>query len=132
MYNLTIAGLHTYYIHTPTTDTLVHNECGIHSRYSDGTPVYEGQQPGKITGPDPSADGPHTVLKMDDVNSRVYKAREYDVDGDPVRDIDFTGPTFPNGRIRPGHAIPEQHTYGVNDPAVGPRSGFKRGQGEPL
>jgi hypothetical protein len=27
MYNLTIAGLHTYYIHTPTTDTLVHNEC---------------------------------------------------------------------------------------------------------
>lgn len=63
----------------------------------------------------------------------MYKAREYDGDGYPVRDIDFTGPTFPNGTPRPNHFVPEQHLYTVNDPLVGPKSGFRRArQGMPL
>src|SRR5262249_42880623 len=59
----------------------------IHSRYPDGTPVFEGEQPPKIKGPDPNAEGPHTVLQFDENNNRVYKAREYDANGNPVRDI---------------------------------------------
>ena len=108
-----------------------HEGARIHSRYADGTPVYEGRQPGKIRGPAPEATGPHTVLARDLVNHRTYKAREYDGDGYPVRDIDFTIPTFPSGRERPDHTAPEQHLYIPNDPE-NPRAGFKRGPGRPL
>jgi hypothetical protein len=104
----------------------------VHSRYPDGTPVHEGQQPGKIRGPDPAAAGaPHTVVKWDNVNGRVYKAREYGPGGVPIRDIDFTHPTFPNGRPRPDHVAPEQHLWIPNDPD-NPRAGYKRGPGQPL
>ena len=37
----------------------------IHSRYADNTPVYEGEQPSRIRGPDPDAKGLHTVLRHD-------------------------------------------------------------------
>jgi hypothetical protein len=100
----------------------------VHSRYSDDTPVLEGQQPPRITGPDPAAGGAHTVLRHDAVNNRTYQGREFDAAGNPVRDVDFTNPTFPNGRPRPGHpGPPHQHRWDVNDPEVGPRSGFRRG-----
>jgi len=49
-----------------------------------------------------------------------------------MRDIDFTAPTYPNGSIRPGHSIPEQHRWLVNNPNVGPSSGWVRGPGEPF
>jgi hypothetical protein len=108
------------------------DEPAIHSRYSDSTPVYEGQQPGKIQGPDPLAGGrPHTRLQWDNVNGRPYKAREYGERDVPVRDIDFTTPTFPNGSQRPGHRAPEQHRWMANDPN-NPAAGYKRGPGEPL
>jgi RHS repeat-associated protein len=104
----------------------------IHSVYADGLAVPEGQQPGKITGPDPNAEGPHTVLQWDPNNPRVYKAREYDADGNPVRDIDFTSPTFPSGRPRPDHLPPpHQHVYTPVNPN-NPKAGFKRGGAEPL
>ncbi|MEU0632857.1 hypothetical protein [Streptomyces sp. NPDC005989] len=103
----------------------------IHSRYPDGSPVYEGEQPGKIRRPDPEATGPHTVIQRDAVNDRVYKAREYDDDGNPVRDIDFTHPTFRSGRPRPDHSTPEEHLYIPNIPG-NPQAGFKRGKGQPL
>ena len=78
-YNLTVADVHTYFVraenHAGTV--LVHNAdtpIAIHSRYADGTPVYKGQQPGKIAGPDPAAgDAPHTVFQQDTVNDRLYK-----------------------------------------------------------
>ena len=105
----------------------------IHSRYADQTPVLEGQQPPRIAGPDPAAQGPHSVLRHDPVNSRTYQGREFDASGNPVRDVDFTNPTFPSGRMRPNHpGPPHQHRFIVNDPAVGPRSGFKRGGPEPI
>jgi hypothetical protein len=104
----------------------------IHSRYPDGTPVYEGRQPGRIKGPDPAAGGtPHTRVQWDDVNQRPYKAREFGAGGVPMRDIDFTTPTFPNGAPRPGHVAPEQHRWTPNDPN-NPAAGYKRGPGEPL
>ena len=104
----------------------------IHSRYPDGTPVYRGQQPGRVTGPDPAAGGaPHTRIQWDDVNGRPYKVREYGEGGVPVRDIDFTTPTFPNGSPRPGHQAPEQHRWMPNDPR-NPAAGYERGPGEPL
>ncbi len=103
----------------------------IHSRYPDGTLVYEGQQPGKVKGPAVGAEGPHTVLARDPVNGRTYKAREYDGNGNPVRDIDFTIPTYPSGRERPNHSAPEEHLYTPNDPS-NPKAGYKRGPGQPL
>jgi RHS repeat-associated protein len=106
----------------------------IHSRYGDGTPVFKGERPPRLGDPvaDPQAMGPHSRLRWDTVNNRVYQAREFDALGHPVRDIDFTAPTYPNGSIRPGHSIPQQHPWLVNDPDIGPKSGFRRGPGGPL
>jgi hypothetical protein len=99
----------------------------FHSRYADGTLVREGHEPDRIHGPHPDAEGAHSVLRWDDENGRIYQAREYDADGHPVRDIDFTNPTDPRGREWPGHpGPPHQHRWVVNDPEVGPRSNFKR------
>ncbi|MCL1792134.1 MAG: hypothetical protein FWG40_12490 [Peptococcaceae bacterium] len=108
----------------------------VHSKYPDGTVVLEGQQPQKITGPAKNADGsmvsgPHTVLQYDNYNGRVYKAREYGNNGIPIKDIDFTHPTFPNGTLRPNHTVPEQHLYRPNDP-LNPKAGYKRGPGQPF
>ncbi|MCG8420235.1 MAG: hypothetical protein MJE77_20070, partial [Proteobacteria bacterium] len=105
----------------------------VRSVYSDGTRVLQGQQPPRIRGPEPSAQGPHSVLRRDTANNRVYQAREFDAAGNPVRDVDFTNPTFPNGTPRPGHpGPPHQHRFEVNDPRVGPRSGHRRGGPEPI
>jgi hypothetical protein len=38
----------------------------------------------------------------------------------------------PNGTLRPRHSIPEEHRWSVNDPNVGPASGWVRGPGRPL
>ena len=84
--------------------------------------------------PDTSAIGPHSVLRWDTINNRIYQRREYDASGNPVRDIDFTSPTFPrSGRMRPEHPEPpHQHRFYINDPNIGIRSGFVRGAAEPL
>jgi hypothetical protein len=104
----------------------------IRSKYADHTPVYQGQQPARIKGPDPAAQGAHSVLRHDTVNNRLYQAREFDAADHPVRDIDFTNPTYPNGAPRPGHpGPPHQHRFFMNNPNVGPRSGFRRGGPEP-
>jgi len=106
----------------------------IHSRYSDGTPVYKDERPSRLSqGPDPDATGAHSRLRHDEANDRVYQQREFDGDGNPVRDIDHTNPTYPDGTERPGHpGPPHKHDWEVNDPDVGPRSGFKRGDPEAL
>ncbi|MDJ1174084.1 hypothetical protein [Roseofilum capinflatum] len=112
----------------------------IHARYADGTPVFAGQEPKRLLGgnrplPDPRAIGPHSQLRWDTINHRIYQAREFDANGYPVRDIDFTSPTYRNGNPRPNHTSPpHQHLWQVNDPRIGPRSGFKRqgGGGFPL
>lgn len=104
----------------------------IRSRYADGVPVYQGQQPPRISGPDPQATGPHSVLRWDQANGRTYQSRQYDDAGSPVRDIDFTAPTYPNGRVRPDHLpLPQEHRWEINDPRIGARSGFRRGPGHP-
>lgn len=105
----------------------------VRSIYEDGTRVYQGQQPPRISGPNSAAQGPHSVLRWDNVNNRVYQAREFNSAGHPIRDIDFTSPTYPNGIPRPDHLPPpHQHSWFINDPLVGPRSGFRRGGPELL
>lgn len=106
----------------------------IHSRYADGRIVFNGQKPPRIYGPDPEAISSHSVLRWDIRNNRIYQMREYDAAGFPVRDVDFTNPTFPrSGQPRPGHpGPPHQHLFAINNPNVAPRSGFVRGKSEPL
>lgn len=111
----------------------------VRSRYGDGTPVYQGQQPPRVNspagpqGPMREAEGPHSVIRWDEHNNRVYQGREYDGAGNPVRDVDFTNPTYSNGRPRPDHpGPPHQHRFEVNDPDIGPRSGFRRLGPEPI
>ncbi|CAG0926683.1 partial putative deoxyribonuclease RhsB, partial [Thermoflexales bacterium] len=127
MYNLTVAEAHTFFV--GEQQWLVHNECPkVHSVYADGTPVFEGQQPRRLGAPVPLADatGPHAALRWDTTNNRIYQAREFDAAGHPVRDIDFTNPTYASGQVRPGHAgPPHQHRWVLNDP-TNPRSGYKR------
>jgi hypothetical protein len=89
----------------------------VHSCYADGTLVYDGKQPPRLGAParsyDPAAMGrPHSVLRWDRINKRVYQAREFGQGNVPIRDIDFTNPTFPNGTMRPGHpGPPHQHAW---------------------
>jgi hypothetical protein len=106
----------------------------IHSKYADGTPVYEGEQPPHLPVTDLGPGAPHTGMRWDNVHQRIYQGREYDAAGNPVRDIDFTSPTYPSGKPRPNHpAPPHEHRWEVNDPNIGPQSGFKRErEGRPL
>ncbi len=86
----------------------------IHSRYADGTPTYTNQIPVRLGEPRPALDaqGAHSRLRWDSYNQRVYQAREFDKAGQPIRDIDFTSPTYPNGISRPDHLPPpHQHLW---------------------
>ena len=115
-------------------DEFVENGPRVRSIYSDGTRVLDGQQPPRLPRtPDPSANGPHSLIRHDAVNDRIYQLREFDANGNLVRDVDMTNPTFPNGTPRPNHpGPPHQHRFSINDPNVGPASGFKRGAPEAI
>jgi RHS repeat-associated protein len=106
----------------------------IHSKYADGTTVYKGEQPSRLGAPkpDPSAEGAHSRLRWDTINNRVYQAREFDSVGNPVHDIDFTSPTYPNGNIRPDHiSPPHQHNWLPVNPN-NPKAGFRRSKSPSL
>lgn len=131
VYNFEVAGTHTYYV--SSLGVLVHNHCQpprpIHSKYGDGTPVYKGQRPPRLGEPKPDLphNGPYTRVRWDTYNNRPYQGREFDGQGHPVRDIDFTSPTTPDGRFRPGHAPPgHEHPWIPNNPN-NPSAGFRRG-----
>lgn len=106
-----------------------------HSVYEDGHRVPAGGEPARLPeGPDPRAEGAHTRLRWDEQSparsgqgtGRIYQGREFDPHGNPVRDIDFTSPTYPSGRQRPDHLPPpHEHRWFLNDPK-NPRSGYKR------
>jgi hypothetical protein len=86
----------------------------IHSRYADGTPVYKSQKPPRFgePKPDPEAQGSHSRLRWDNYNQRIYQAREFNASAQPVRDIDFTSPTYPSGTPRNDHLPPpHQHQW---------------------
>lgn len=74
--------------------------------------------------PIPEADVPHTELGTRDGSKGKYpQAREFDKDGNPVRDIDFTDHGYPKK-----HPIPHQHR-----PQPNPTGGTpKRGNPEPV
>lgn len=106
-----------------------------HSVYEDGHRVPQHGEPARLPeGPDPRAEGAHTRLRWDEQSparsgqgtGRIYQGREFDPHGNPVRDIDFTSPTYPSGRPRPDHLPPpHEHRWFLNDPK-NPRSGYKR------
>ncbi|WP_412769370.1 polymorphic toxin type 24 domain-containing protein [Ralstonia pseudosolanacearum] len=74
--------------------------------------------------PEPDAEGPHTQLgKKDGSKGKYDQAREFDANGKPVRDIDFTD----HGRPR-DHTNPHQHWYSPNSTG----GTQKRGRQEPL
>lgn len=104
----------------------------VHSVYADGTIVLDGEQPPRIAGPDAGAVGnPHSVIRWDTLRGRIYQLREYDAQGRPVRDVDFTNPTYPSGRMRPGHpGPPHQHRW-VPVAVQGVMTGLRRGIAEP-
>lgn len=103
----------------------------IYAVYADATPVFDTQRPPRLGSPtssfDPNAFGrPHAVIRWDWVNRRIYQAREYGSGNIPVRDIDFTNPTYPDGRMRPGHpGPPHQHLWQPIDPK-NPAAGYRR------
>ncbi|NCR26919.1 MAG: hypothetical protein GPJ15_09745 [Microcystis aeruginosa G11-06] len=101
---------------------------GVHSRYKDGTPVYKGEEPPRLgeAKPDPQAQGAHTLLRWDNINQRVYQGREFDGKGQPVRDIDFTSPTYPNGAPRPDHLPPPHQHRWLPNPTGGTPSRSKK------
>jgi RHS repeat-associated protein len=100
--------------------------------YNDGTQVTRKDKPARLGEPvsqDPEAKGTsHTELRWDKANGRPYQGREFDANGNPVRDIDLTIPTFQNGNPRPGHSAPEQHLW-VENPTGGTKM---RGPGMPI
>ncbi len=110
-----------------------------HATYGDGTLVARKDRPPRLpVGPDPVAEGPHSRLRWDmasparsgEGQGRIYQAREFDANGQPVVDHDFTSPTFPNGRPRPNHPPPgHTHAWVPNDPN-NPRAGRRREGGE--
>jgi RHS repeat-associated protein len=84
-------------------------------RDQDGNPI-----------PDPEAEGPYTQLGTKTGRKDTYpQAREFDADGNPVRDIDFTNHGRPNV---PGHTNPHEHIYLQNPTGGTPQ----RGPAQPL
>ena len=74
--------------------------------------------------PDPEATGPHTQLGTHKGRRSVYpQAREFDKNGNPTRDIDFTDHDRPRQ-----HTNPHQHTYRPNPTGGSPQ----RGPAEPV
>jgi RHS repeat-associated protein len=74
--------------------------------------------------PDPEATGPHTQVGTQQGRKGPYKqAREFDGNGQPVKDIDFTDHGRPNE-----HTNPHQHEYIPNPSGGTPQ----RGGAEPL
>ncbi|MDX8430654.1 MAG: RHS repeat-associated core domain-containing protein [Candidatus Algichlamydia australiensis] len=72
--------------------------------------------------PKPESDAPHTQLGTKEGRKGKYpQAREFDINGKPVRDIDFTD----HGRSK-DHSNPHQHEYKPN-PTGGTRSRDPRG-----
>ena len=103
---------------------VVHNESAPHDESpKPGDAFPDEDLPRNEDGtPKASVDEPHTQLgQKDGRKGRYPQAREFDGEGNPVRDIDFTD----HGR---GHPSPHQHPYKEN-PTGGTRS---RGGYEPL
>ncbi|HGM5959996.1 TPA: RHS repeat-associated core domain-containing protein [Stenotrophomonas maltophilia] len=72
--------------------------------------------------PDPGAKGPHTQLgQKDGRKSRYDQAREFDGDGKPVKDIDFTDHGRPSQ-----HVNPHEHPYVPNKTGGTPMRGDER------
>ncbi|WP_343898889.1 RHS repeat-associated core domain-containing protein, partial [Chitinophaga japonensis] len=93
--------------------------------------IGEYQSPGELPrtsggepAPDPAATGPHTQLGSREGRNGTYnQAREFDQNGRPVKDIDFTDHGRPNQ-----HTNPHQHPY-VENPTGGT---MQRGNQQPL
>jgi len=89
----------------------------IHSRYADGTPVFENSQPRRIGGPDPQCAGrAHSVIRWDAMNGRVYQLREFDAAGYPVRDSFGDGAVT---EVQDGAVLPAQVNLGHDGMTTG-------------
>ncbi len=103
VHNLTINADHTY--HVGEVGILTHNSaCELGRGFPDRkSPRANGE-------PAPDVNHPHTQLGHKKGRNGTYpQAREFDENGKPVRDIDFTD----HGRPK-GHSNPHQHPYNPN------------------
>ena len=93
----------------------------VHSKYADGTVVLKSQRPPRLgqPKPDPNAIASHSQVRWDTKNQRIYQIREFDESGQPVRDIDLTSPTYPNGNLRPDHLPPPHQHRWIPNPTGG-------------
>ncbi|OXS36453.1 polymorphic toxin-type HINT domain-containing protein [Streptomyces sp. XY006] len=125
VHNLTVSGAHTYYVQARETPVLVHN-CTTPRGFPDRE-LPRNPRTGEPE-PDPAAAGfPHTQLGVKKSKSGrtppYAQAREFDAEGKPVKDVDFTD----HGRPQ-NHDNPHQHPWNENATG-GTRS---RGGAEPL
>jgi hypothetical protein len=88
----------------------------LNEKMAKNTEVYAPDRPlprDKDGNPIPETDAPHTQLGQRDSTSKpgtkYPQAREFDKDGNPVRDIDFTDHDRPNK-----HPNPHQHKHTPN------------------
>jgi hypothetical protein len=105
VYDLTVDDVHTYYVDAGTIAVLVHN-CG-----PTGAAFPDRELPRTKHGePQPDSSHPHTQLGQKSGRKGTYpQAREFDDEGNPVRDIDFTD----HGRPA-DHENPHQHDWEPN------------------
>ena len=116
-YNFAVADFHTYYV--TERNILVHN-CGGNAAKGGKPGSYRPDRAlprDKHGNPIPDSDAPHTQLGTKRGRNGDYtQAREFDANGKPVRDIDFTD----HGRPQ-NHPNPHQHRYVPNETGGTPR-----------
>ncbi|NJK63930.1 MAG: hypothetical protein HC921_15710 [Synechococcaceae cyanobacterium SM2_3_1] len=122
IYNLDVAGFDTFFV--SDMGILVHNACEPPKKAPEGRAFPDRPLPRDMHGnPIPESNAPHTQLGTKSGRKGKYsQAREFDANGNPVRDIDFTN------HGRPEHPNPHQHRYLPNETGGTPR----RGPTEPL
>ena len=102
VYNFTVKDYHTYFV--SNIEVLAHNCWGSY-RPKGELPRKKGGEPA----PDPEATGAHTIIgtKKSRKAGEYTQAREFDGNGNVVKDIDFTD----HGRPKEHPFNPHQHKY---------------------
>jgi hypothetical protein len=103
------------------------------SIFADGTLVRNDEHPQRL--PQPTWEyvklhmGPR-IEKRIMQNGRVFQERYYNEKGYPVKDVDYTSPTFPDGRPFADHAEPDHEHLWIMKNSEKPQDGWMRQGGD--